>query len=59
MATRASAFHIFQQGPSPIGWTCEAADGNDQTFAEGYGKTPQAALKNCQKAVAKEQKRRR
>lgn len=36
-----SAYHIYQTpGPRLSGWQCDAADGNDETIAEGYGKTP-------------------
>lgn len=49
-----SAYHIYQTpGPRLSGRQCDAADGNDETIAEGYGKTPEAALKDCKKQVAK------
>ena len=54
MSTKVYAYHIYPTpGPRFTGWQCDAADGNDETIAEGYGKTPELALKNCKKAAAK------
>ena len=44
----ASAFHIYRTpGPRQTSWQCDTADGNDETIAEGYGKTPSSAMKDC------------
>lgn len=60
MTARITAYHIYQTpGPRLSGWQCDAADGNDETVAEGYGKTPEAALKDCKKQVAKARRQRR
>ncbi len=44
----ASAYHIYRTpGPRQTDWQCDAADGNDETIAEGYGRTPALAMKDC------------
>lgn len=54
MSSEITAYHVFRTpGPRQSGWQCDAADGDDQTITEGYGKTPEQALKNCKKAMAK------